>query len=128
MKTTRTSVGPPPHLPCLPPLQKVLLSSIVFIFASIFLTAEFVVLYYGAGQAIYYGGSPAAWASTALCAYLGAANTVLWVLGFVLLIDREAQLVLVAMPPQEAYTPSQKSAVRHLAAWHLLQAAHAKLD
>ncbi len=48
--------------------------------------------------------------------------------GFVLLIDREAQLVLVAMPPQEAYTPSRKIAARHLAAWHLLQAARAKLD
>ena len=48
--------------------------------------------------------------------------------GFVLLIDREAELVLVAMPPQEAYTPSRKIVARHLAAWHLLQAARAKLN
>jgi len=65
----------------------IIVSSVLFIIAALTLWLEFIVLYLGPAQMIYYGNEPAPWAMGNLVNILGAISCVGWVIGFWVLID-----------------------------------------
>ena len=70
----------------IPGRSLILTSSVVFVAASLFLILEFIALYAGPNQR-FYDQPPARWATDNLINISGAISCVLWLVGFVLLID-----------------------------------------
>ena len=76
------------ELPEIPGRDTILFSSWVFVAASLLLLAEFVLIYLGAAQELYYESeAKVAWATPHVVSILGVLEAVGWALGFVALID-----------------------------------------
>jgi len=71
----------------IPGRSMILASSVVFVFASVFLLLEFIFIYAGPAQFLYYGKGRADWATNDLINAMGLISCSLWFLGFVLLIE-----------------------------------------
>lgn len=74
--------------PAIPGRATIELSSWIFVLASLSLLAEFVLLYLGAAQPLYYKAEPkVSWATARRVSILGVLEAVCWFVGFGLLID-----------------------------------------